>query len=265
MRLSVLSRRSLALAFALLAGAAVAWAGGGTSFEEGTHTRTPHASPASSVSAPTPAPTPAHLSPTDDPPLTAPRAPQASRVERATPSRSALPATPAPDRHSEKRERGRTPNSATLRVHRPVTQRSKGAVRSMPATPGMGGLLRIGAGQGRELSFRMLDANSAPSTLLAGRAPPRGPTSFETSRASAFVPPDSPACVPSAAPPDPQTPTNASTACVRTAVAFACPPASTPGVPGNDSALLERNSRSRADRLKGAIACTNTPFGGFHP
>ena len=110
--------------------------------------------------------------------------------------RSTASATPKPSRQ-EQPARSHQRNAATTnlsRTSRQAPQRSKVNVRNLPATPGMGTLLRVGSTAGREISWIDLGVPSAPWLTRGGRAPPRGPT-LATSPPAAL-----PAAPPQAAP-----------------------------------------------------------------
>ena len=167
------------IALALLAGVSLVLAAGGTNPDENaharrTHTPTTHATPSA---------------PCDDAPCTVTRtAPRASSVTTTSTSvvspvapRAPQAPAPAPDRR-DKDESGRQAPATGAHLHRPVSHRAKASVRSAPATPGMGFLLRIGTGAGPELSLLLEDVPCTPLTLRAGRAPPRGPTTLNPAR-----------------------------------------------------------------------------------
>ena len=173
------------------------------------------------------------------------------------------------DHRNDKRERGRaTPPSASLHVHRPITNRSKSAIRSTPATPGMGLLLRFGTSAGREISLNTDHLSHAPLALRPGRAPPRGspcaagspelhPLARAVASGSTFAGrPTSTGALAFAhtATETFHRPWARALACRASDAGFAA------GRPASGEELLHR---SRASRLKGTAARPDTPFGGF--
>lgn len=107
----------------------------------------------------------------------APGAPAVSKVVPTAPApvapRHDLAPAPASDpRPAGPANRGRTAPS-TARVQRPLSHRGKGQVHGAPATPGMGLLLRMSTGGGREISWIDDVIPHVPSGTRSGRAPPR--------------------------------------------------------------------------------------------
>lgn len=90
-----------------------------------------------------------------------------SRPTEMSPTASAPPPAPSapPARKHE------SANSIS-RAPRPNSPRVKVSMRNLPATPGMGTLLRVGVSAGREISWLDFKVPSAPSTSHSGRAPP---------------------------------------------------------------------------------------------
>ena len=177
--------RTIGTTLALIACASMAIAGGGMSLDESARTPTAAApkhtsppasashSPASSEAAPGYPGSAPHVSST----ATRTAAKPATRVEIAP--AAPRPSMPPTDSHrADKREHGRTAPCTSLNRHRPPSSRSRDLLRNTPATPGMGLLLRMGTGAGRELSLLLDGITCAPSALRSGRAPPRaGPHS----------------------------------------------------------------------------------------
>lgn len=133
--------------------------------------------PPDAGSAPTAAATRAprtSVNPTDDiyvpkPKVVAP-APHAAEVSPApATSRAPVPVPPA-------RERKRESATAIGRAPQPGPQRIKVSIRNLPATPGMGTLLRVGATAGREISLLEFVPAATPCRTHSGRAPPLGPS-----------------------------------------------------------------------------------------
>jgi hypothetical protein len=256
--------RRLLVASALLFGSAVlAHAGNGTCYEDCTRGRTTVSTAATSGHTAT------RLTPEDSPGLPVASSPtssaRAGSLAPATLPHASTPPLPAsPDHRSEKRERGRAPVGTTVNSHRPATQRSKGAVRNTPATPGMGMLLRMGASAGREISMITDVRPQSDLGCQRGRAPPRGD---HTSNLEPALPPfGSPLAATPARHPltagAPELP-------IRHRLIAAAPPS--PGAcacaafvaNGPDALPMERLARSCAVRLKGAAARSFLPFGGF--
>lgn len=80
----------------------------------------------------------------------------------------------APEQSQERREKAKPTVSPTTRVaprHTPQ-KHSRISSRPLPATPGMGALIRMGMTVGREISFLDDPALSRSSRPHAGRAPP---------------------------------------------------------------------------------------------
>jgi hypothetical protein len=267
--------RTLGVSLALLAGASMAIAGGGLSLDE--HPRAP--APATRANPPAVA-TPASAS--DDAPRLSHAAvrgtfgparttqPPALRAD-GVPVTQRTPQAPAGDHRTDKQERGRPAPSTVVHAHRPGAQRAKGAMRSSPATPGMGLLLRMGTGAGRELSLLLDDVPYAPSTMRAGRAPPRaGPHSTLARDPIACAAAPAPRFVTPQPVPPGVTPPTSSVAC---AFQSADPPRectcaratclTAPRSQPSPALPMERIPCSRAARLKGAAACIVLPFGGF--
>jgi hypothetical protein len=260
--------RTIGTTLALLACASMAIAGGSMSLEPSARAHAPTASrltsppasaavsPASSEEAPGyPASAP-HVSSAATRPATKP----ATHVEIAP--TAPRPAAPPVDSHREdKREHGRAAPSTSLNRHRPATPRSKDSLRNMPATPGMGMLLRMGTGAGRELSLLLDGITCAPSALRSGRAPPRAgphstlardPIACAADLCSATVtPPSTPAGVTLPTRPTPGFPF-ADRSRGWSSARVTCP-AATPA--GFQLALFpERIHCSRAERFEGAPA-----------
>jgi hypothetical protein len=248
--------RTLGTSLALLACASLAFAGAGVSLDDRAH------EPAAAAHATPPVTTLPAAAFEDAPGLThgsAHGAP-ALRLDAASGAPRA-PQVPASDHRADKREHGRPVPSTALHVHRPATQRSKGSLRNSPATPGMGLLLRMGTGAGRELSLFLDDVPSALSSMRSGRAPPRAaayPTQARDPIASAaasaprFATPQ--AVPPGVAPPPPTAfalqPADHPRECP---CARAAPPTAR-GTEASPSFTPERSTCSRAERLKGASA-----------
>jgi hypothetical protein len=173
MKLPAVSHLAIMIAAVLLSSAAVAHAGrrGGTALEDPAHARAnvPAARPA--------APAARGGACDDDSPCLRPCAPESRGGAAAhpeldrTPGRAAQPASS--DQRAEKRERGRTAPTGVEQSHRPPALRGKATVRSMPATPGMGLLLRFGTHAGLEISLNSDDVRLPVLSMRSGRAPPR--------------------------------------------------------------------------------------------
>ncbi|HTR96948.1 MAG TPA: hypothetical protein VMH61_03515 [Candidatus Acidoferrales bacterium] len=174
----------------------------------------------------------------------------------ATP-RTTLP-LPA-DSHGRKHDHGRAMPNASVQVHRPATSRSKSMIRSTPATPGMGLLLRFGTSAGREISLEINNLSHAPIAPRPGRAPPRAaplavgaPTALPADAASLFAGRRALLGAPAS----------------LLARSFRAPRASAKNVGvftlagvGSPNAQ-ESTTGSGTDRMKGAAACPCMPFGG---
>jgi hypothetical protein len=74
------------------------------------------------------------------------------------------------------REHKREHATAIARAPRPAPQRVRVSIRNLPATPGMGTLLRVGVTAGREISWLEFNVPFAPTSSHSGRAPPPGST-----------------------------------------------------------------------------------------
>lgn len=88
--------------------------------------------------------------------------------------------TPSPaDRPADRRAPRKSSPASSVRTTRPGVQRAKAPLRQMPATPGMGTLLRFGITVGKEVSWSLEGRHDLMISLdLSGRAPPRaGPHS----------------------------------------------------------------------------------------
>jgi len=169
------------------------------------------------------------------------------------------PQSPVRDHRTERRDAGRQVPGPTAHLHRPVTHRSKTPERNTPATPGMGLLLRISAGDSHELSALIDDPSAAPAHLRRGRAPPCTPASFDLARdpiacAAASAPQVTTARVvsPGTRIPNPPTPAIRSNAPAGREQAVACIAGAGDGA--GHRLQPERPSSSRADRRKGATA-----------
>ena len=171
--------RTIGTTLALIACASMAIAGGGMSLDESAraHTAAPrHTSPPASVSH-----SPASSEEAPGYPGSAPHVSSTATRTVAKPAThveiapaAPRPSMPPPDNHgADKREHGRTPPGTSLNQHRPTSSRSRDLLRKTPATPGMGLLLRMGTGAGRELSLLPDGITCSPSALRSGRAPPR--------------------------------------------------------------------------------------------
>ena len=174
----------------------------------------------------------------------------------AAPSRTPQPASP--DRHGARREPGRQAPATAAGVHRPTMQRSRATVRTHASTPGVGLLLRIGTGEGRELSMNMDRPACDPEFQREGRGPPRAPASADPDDPPAQRPallPSGPTpvreSIPDAAalPLDPATPL-VSARFVAPGAAPSCAP---DGGIGPDLPAA-RLARAHVDRTKGATA-----------
>jgi hypothetical protein len=112
------------------------------------------------------------INPTDD--GYAPKPARTSGTAAAHPAElspaTAAPPAPASTPPARKRESA----TSVSRAPRPAAQRAKVSMRNLPATPGMGTLLRVGVSAGREISFLDFTLPSAPRTAHSGRAPPLG-------------------------------------------------------------------------------------------
>jgi hypothetical protein len=131
-----------------------------------------------------PAPAPSHANLPDETPCPtvrpmraapapAPHAPASPSVNAAAPSQGSTSHAPASESRGERREAARPVPNAGGHLQRPSGARAKSTVRSSPATPGMGLLLRIGTSAGRELSWLQDDFVPSSSAPRSGRAPPR--------------------------------------------------------------------------------------------
>lgn len=169
-------------------------------------------------------------------------------------------------RDRRERSHGRATPNTPQRIHRPVTQRAKGAYRSAPAMPGMGMLLRMSTGDNRELSFDVsTTCPHAPSGHRSGRAPPAWdravhapPAAWPGAARTASLDPAARALLPGSAPSRPLL-----TLPHAPRRDDAPVPVALRGVPGKHW-ITERLRRSRAARSKGTAACPpSTPFGGL--
>ncbi len=257
--------RVTAILLSLLACASVSIAAhrGGTALEDAGRAAPAARAIAAPSARPAPAPDDAACAPGVSKVAPAAPAPTAARREIA-PTPDPRPASPA------HRDRGRT-TSSSARVQRPMTHRGKGQVHGAPATPGMGLLLRMSTGGGREISWVDDIVPHVPAGPRCGRSPPRGSPLSNSAPAS---PPrvlalaiSTRALRPSTAAdathletrPDVTT-RHASVAC-ECAVARACVTRAT--VTGRESAHdPEPVDGSRAAFAMGSTACSFTPFGG---
>jgi hypothetical protein len=259
------ARRTLALVALLAAFVATAHADrGATLLDESQHARVPASLVGQSASA--------HHAPSECGSCVG--SPSARNVPPASFSPAAAPHAPgpaAPARPAEKREHARTSTPATvLHTHRPTAQRSKSAARNTPATPGMGTLLRFGAAAGREISVLIDCEKQTLSTRHSGRAPPAG--RGNAPHASALPPFGSPTAaipfarheLPGAA--CPAAPTSRPFERSAPRESDRDPARRAPSVDGNAPPALRSGASDhpRAARVKGATACSLTPFGGSH-
>ena len=136
----------------------------------------PHA-PATPLVTPAVNPTDTPLS--DETPVCMPAPARTASTGRADLTRPAAPEMPrvpaAPSTDTDRREKART-NAPTIgpRVVRAPAARARVNTHSrpLPATPGMGTLLRMGMTVGREISFLDEVPLTRPSRTHTGRAPP---------------------------------------------------------------------------------------------
>ncbi len=257
--------RVTAILLSLLACASLSIAAhrGGTALEDAG--RAAPSARAIAAPGPRPAPAPEDAACTPGVAKVAPAAlaPPAPRGEIA-PAPDQRPASPA------HRNRGRTTTSSS-RVQRPTTHRGKGQTHGAPATPGMGLLLRMSTGGGREISWVDDIVPHVPAGPRCGRSPPRG--SPLSNSAPASPPRVLALAISTRAPrpataedaphhetrPDVTTP-HASAAC-ECAVARAC--VARAAVVGRDSTHDPKPAAgSRVARAKGTTARSSTPFGG---
>ncbi len=266
-------RRACVVAALAATCAPLAYAGrGGATLDEPAHVR---------ALAPTPAP---HASQArahgrtgvtlEEPALPAPV--PATSTERSTtvtdfaPSQAPEHSLPAggSEHHGDKHERAKAATGSAAHVHRPLTQRSKGASRNAPATPGMGLLLRIGATSEREISLLFDNYTHAPIAPRSGRAPPRSELLARLAPAASPCASPSAAIVPSARPlhrgalNPPVLPFGSVLACVPAGErARPCEHALWADV-DRVTPILSRLRLVHARRSKGVVACPIAPFGG---
>jgi len=272
MQVLAFARRAVVLTAVIAVCTPFAHAGrGGTSIDETAHAHPGAPPPAAHMSAARPLVRAGALI---EEPVAPPSAPVATADHSSTAQELApgqgehgLPANNSEHRN-DKHERGRATPNTTSHVHRPLTQRSKGASRNAPATPGMGLLLRIGTTAEREISLLYDNFTHAPIAPRSGRAPP-----CVTSLAC-LVPASPPAAAPVSAPclgarPVPRAAASASnpscaTAAPARARARACPPARPALAPWTRPAgSFPRLCLVHACRSKGVAACPTPPFGGL--
>ena len=113
----------------------------------------------------------ASINPTDDgyapKPSRSTSTPSSHPVE-LSPTTATPPLPPASAPPAHKRESA----TSVSRAPRPGSQRVKVSMRNLPATPGMGTLLRVGVSAGREISLLDFTLPASSRTVHSGRAPP---------------------------------------------------------------------------------------------
>ncbi|MFN8589510.1 MAG: hypothetical protein U0704_17090 [Candidatus Eisenbacteria bacterium] len=146
--------------------------------EENVSRSQPH-SPAAPIETVAPRPNlPGNVNPEDPPACLTPPPARGNAVSRVEAVRSNVPEPTrqptSPDPSTERRERAKPSVSHPQRIaprHTPQKQQRMTS-RPLPATPGMGALIRMGMTVGREISFLDESAPSRSTRPRSGRAPP---------------------------------------------------------------------------------------------
>ena len=109
------------------------------------------------------------INPADD--VYAPKAARSSAASTRPTEMSPTASAPAPAPSAPPARKHESATSIS-RAPRPSSPRVKVSMRNLPATPGMGTLLRVGVSAGREISWLDFTIPSAPRSSHSGRAPP---------------------------------------------------------------------------------------------